>query len=147
MDIFVSWWGWIIVGAIFLLIELITTTFFGLWMAIAALVPATVSFFRPDLPLGWLIGIWMISMLVCAYLWVRISKRKNPAAVTEDGILGQVGILTRGSSSENPGVIILQKPVEGLTEWRCFSDDEIHPNSRVVVSEKIGHGVVRVRVQ
>ncbi|EIZ1086084.1 NfeD family protein [Klebsiella oxytoca] len=140
----VVWWGWVIVGAVFLLIELFTSTFFGLWMAIAAVFPAVLSFMIPDMHLGWQIGIWIISMLVCAYLWVRISKRDNPNKSIQDTVIGQIGILSRGSASEKQGLLILQKPVEGRTEWKCVSDDEIAPDSRVVVTEKVNHDVLRV---
>lgn len=144
MDGNVVWWSWIIVGAVFLLIELFTSTFFGLWMAIAAVFPAVVSFLIPDMYLGWQIGIWIISMLVCAYLWVHISKRDNPNKSIEDTIIGQIGILSRGCDSEKQGLLILQKPVEGRTEWKCISDDEIAPDSRVSVTEKVNHDVLRV---
>lgn len=142
----VAWWGWIIVGAVFLLIELMTTTFFGLWMAIAALVPAAISFIKPELPLGWQISVWIVSMLACAFIWVRVSKRTTPNTPVEGSIIGQIGVLSRGCSPDVPGALLLQKPVEGLTEWTCFSDEMILPNSRVVVSEKISRGTVRVAI-
>ena len=144
MDTHYVVWGWAIVCAVFLLVELFTSTFFGLWMAIAALVPAAVSFFLPDVSLEWQIGIWIVSMIVCSYLWMKISKKTNPDQTIADTITGQVGILSRGSSAETSGVLILQKPVEGLTEWKCFSDEEIQPNTRVVVSKKVSPGVVHV---
>jgi len=137
-------WGWAIVCAVFLFVELFTSTFFGLWMAIAALVPAAISFFVPDFPLEWQIGIWIVAMIVCSYLWVKISKKRNPDQDIEDSIIGQIGILSRASSEKTFGVLILQKPVEGLTEWKCFSDEEIQPSTRVVVSKKISNGVVHV---
>ncbi|EOC0011625.1 NfeD family protein [Cronobacter turicensis] len=146
MVFFVGWWGWVIIGAIFLLIELLTTTFFGLWMAIASLVPAAVLFIFPELHLGVQIGIWTVSMLVCAYLWVRISKRTQPVKVA-DGIVGQVGILSRGCSFDSAGLLILQKPVEGRTEWQCFSVESLPPDTRVVVFEKLSKCSVRVTVQ
>ncbi|MEQ0217765.1 NfeD family protein [Klebsiella sp. CN_Kp114] len=144
MDGNVVWWSWIIVGAIFLLIELFTSTFFGLWMAIAAAVTAVLSFLISDMHLGSQIGIWIVSMIISAYLWVRISKRNNSNTSIQDTVIGQIGILSRGSASEKQGLLILQKPVEGRTEWKCVSDDEIAPDSRVVVKEKVNHDVLRV---
>lgn len=144
MDGNVIWWGWVIVGAVFLLIELFTSTFFGLWMAIAAVVPAIASFVNPDMSLGWQIGIWIVSMFVCAYLWIRVSKRNSPNQSVQDSIIGQIGILSRGCTGERQGLLILQKPIEGRTEWKCISDEEIKPDSRVVVTEKVDHDVLRV---
>lgn len=146
MDGNVVWWGWIIVGALFLLIELFTSAFFGLWMAIAAVVPAILSFLISDMHLGAQIGVWIVSMLICAYLWVRISKRDKSNKSIQDSVIGQIGLLARGSASERQGLLILQKPVEGRTEWKCISDDEITPNTRVVVTEKVSHDVLRVTI-
>ena len=72
MDIHVTWWMWILVSAIFLFVELMTVTFFGLWMAIAAIVPAATVFLFPDITIAGQLTLWIVSMLVCAYCWVKI---------------------------------------------------------------------------
>ncbi|ELY4881577.1 NfeD family protein (plasmid) [Providencia huaxiensis] len=144
MDSYYVVWGWAIVCAVFILVELFTSTFFGLWMAIAAIVPAFIAFFLPDVSLVWQIGIWIVSMIVCSFVWVKVSKKTYPDQTIEDSIVGQIGILSRGCSRETCGVLILQKPVEGLTEWKCFSDEELKTSTRVVVSQKVNPGVVHV---
>lgn len=144
MDENVIWWGWIIAGTAFLLIELLSTTFFGLWMAIASAIPATLSFLFPKMSLGSQISTWIIAMLICAYLWMRISKKNISNHPYEDSVIGEIGILSRGSSSENPGLLILQKPVEGRSEWKCVSKDEITRDSRVVVTDRISPELLQV---
>jgi|GEM_PF-3599852 len=146
MDIHIVWWAWIIVSAIFLFVELMTVTFFGLWMAIAAIVPAVISFLFPDVSLSWQITAWIISMLICAYGWIKIHKRMNPPQTEEDSVIGQIGILSRDSSATSAGNLILQKPVEGRTEWKCFSAENIPVHTRVIVTDRIEKGLVRVKI-
>lgn len=42
-------WFWVGLGAICGLIELFTITFFGLWMALAAIIPAIVVLIAPEI--------------------------------------------------------------------------------------------------
>lgn len=144
MEINSIWWIWIIIGVIFLFIELFTNSFFGLWMAIAALLPAILSFIKPDLSIEIQIVCWIIAMLICSVLWVKFSKRDNPLQEIDDQLIGQVGILAKGCDTENIGIILLQKPVDGATQWKCISNHIIIAETRVIIKEKINSELVRV---
>ena len=146
MDIHITWWSWIIVSALFLFVELMTVTFFGLWMAIAAIVPAVITFLFPEVSLTWQITVWIFSMLVCAYCWVTVQKHIYPSPAEDDDIVGQIGLLSRESSADTAGILILQKPVAGLTEWKCFSTEIIPVHARVIVINKLDKGTVRVKM-
>lgn len=140
----VVWWVWIIVGALFLLVELMTTTFFGLWMAIAALVPAVVSLLWPTLGLEWQLTLWIVAMLLCGFLWTRYNRKHNTPEALEDALVGQIGVLARGCDAAKQGMLLLQKPVLGASEWRCVSDQPLPADIRVVVAEQIEKHLVRV---
>lgn len=140
----IVWWAWIIVGAIFLLVELMTTTFFGLWMAIAALVPAVVSLIWPSAGLEWQLTLWIVAMLLCGWLWARYSRRGRDSTLLDDPLAGQVGVLARACDHEITGLLLLQKPVAGASEWRCLSEHPLPAETRVVVIEQIDKHLVRV---
>ncbi|OON39575.1 hypothetical protein BTJ39_13040 [Izhakiella australiensis] len=144
MDISIIWWAWIIVSGLFLLVELMTTTFFGLWMAIAALVPALVALIWPELSIEWQLGLWIIAMLLCGWLWSRYNRKYNSPEALEDSLSGQIGVLARGCSSTQQGLLLLQKPVMGASEWRCVSDEPLPADTRVVVTEQLEKYLVRV---
>ncbi|SFN09280.1 hypothetical protein SAMN05216516_102328 [Izhakiella capsodis] len=148
MEVSIVWWAWIIVSGLFLLIELMTTTFFGLWMAIAALVPAFVALIWPDMSIEWQLTLWIIAMLLCSWLWARYNRRHHISETVEDSLPGQIGVLARGCSSTQQGLLLLQKPVMGASEWRCISDESLLADARVVVTEQLEQHLVRVeRVQ
>lgn len=100
MDALMVWWIWVIVSAIFLLIELFTLTFFGLWMAIAAFVPAVLALIIQDIPAAWQIFIWIVSMIICAFIWVHIGKRNPPDQSIKEGIRNANALLADSMSGE-----------------------------------------------
>lgn len=144
MEINSIWWIWIIIGVIFLFIELFTCTFFGLWMSIAALLPAAISFFNPETPIEIQIVSWIIAMLVCSVLWVKLSKPDTPLQATDDQLVGQIGLLAKSCDTENIGTILLQKPVKGATQWKCIANQQIAADTRVIIKEQINKTLVRV---
>lgn len=144
MDFNIAWWIWLVVAAAFLLVEMLTTTFFGLWMAIAAAVPAFLSLALPELSVDWQIVAWIIAIVLCAFLWVKISRKRTPSGGIGESLIGEVGLLSRASSTNLFGVIVLQKPIEGRVEWKCVSDEDIPASTRVIILEKIGDDLLRV---
>ncbi|PIJ49037.1 hypothetical protein BL250_17065 [Erwinia sp. OLTSP20] len=140
----IVWWAWIIVGGLFLLVELTTTTFFGLWMAIAALVPALTALIWPHFSLQWQLTLWIVAMLLCGWLWSRYNRKYLSPVAQEDSLAGQIGVLARECSASRPGLLLLQKPVMGASEWRCISDEPLPADTRVVVVAQPEPYLVRV---
>lgn len=147
MDLGNIWWIWIIIGVIFLFIELLTTTFFGLWMAIAALFPAMLGFIKPDISTETQVIAWIIAMIVCAWLWYKYSKPDAPLKELEDALIGQIGVLAKGCDTKNTGIILLQKPVAGSTQWQCIANQGIPSDTRVIVIEQINDKLLRVNFE
>lgn len=144
MEINSIWWIWIIIGVIFLFIELFTNTFFGLWMAIAALLPAAISLIKPEISVEIQIISWIIAMIVCGVLWVKFSKPDAPLQAMDDQLVGQIGVLAKSCDTENSGTVLLQKPVGGATQWQCIANQPIAADTRVVIKEQINATLVRV---
>lgn len=143
MEIQLVWWWWVITAGVFLIIELMTTTFFGLWMAIAALVPGILSLFISDISPSIQIAVWVVSILLCAYAWAKRNKKTFPD-VYDDPIVGQIGLVIRKCTAETAGVIALQKPVKGKTEWPCLSASPLMHSTRVVVKQIQNDGILLV---
>lgn len=147
MDLTNIWWIWIIIGVIFLFIELFTTTFFGLWMAIAALLPAVLGLINPNLSIEIQIVAWIIAMIICGVLWYKYSKPDMPLKELEDSLVGQIGILAKSCDPKNTGIILLQKPVAGATQWPCIADQAIASDTRVIVIEQVSDKLLRVNFE
>lgn len=144
IDLHTMWLMWIIVGAVLLLVELFTTTFFALWMAVAAIVPAILVFVYPDIRLEFQIIVWIIAMFCCAFLWMKFSKRDAPLRMIDTDLIGQIGILAKRCDAENKGVLLLQKPIDGSSQWECISHEPIVAETRVVVTERVNVTLLRV---
>ncbi|CAI3928747.1 Membrane protein implicated in regulation of membrane protease activity (YbbJ) (PDB:2EXD) [Commensalibacter communis] len=144
IDLHTLWLMWIIIGAILLLVELFTTTFFALWMAGAAIVPAILSFIYPNVSLEFQIIVWIIAMCICAFLWMRFSKRDTPLENIDKELIGQIGILAKKCDAENKGILLLQKPVDGLSQWECVANYPIPMETRVVVIKRIDQRLLQV---
>lgn len=144
IDLQTIWLMWIVIGGMLLLIELFTTTFFALWMAVATLIPAAISFFDPNFSLEFQIIIWILAMFLCAFLWMRVSKRDTPLENIDKELIGQIGILSKKCDGQNKGVLLLQKPIDGLSQWECLSDEPIAAETRVIVTQRIGQRLLRV---
>lgn len=125
-------WFWVGLGAICGLIELFTITFFGLWMALAALIPAVVVLIAPEITIEWQIGIWCIATVCCAYAWMKLSRNK-PQQFVEESLIGQVGILAFALPEGGESVILLTKPVQGSQQWTCRSQETLPRDTRVQI--------------
>lgn len=125
-------WLWVAVAAVFAIIEFLTVTFFGLWMALAALVPALIVLIFQSLSLTAQLFIWAIASLLCAMIWVRWIRSK-PAVQLSSPLLGQEGILAGTITPGELSIVLFSKPIQSRQEWPCFSSYTLPRQTRVRV--------------
>lgn len=123
---------WLSIAVLFAIIEFFSMTFFGLWMSIAALVPAIVLFLHPEMDLASQLIIWVIASLLCAGIWLKWI-RSRPARFIEQPLIGQEGILASMLEAGKTGVVLLSRPVQGRQEWPCYSSDTLLRQTRVKI--------------
>lgn len=143
MEITGVFWFWIAIAAIFALVEIFTVTFFGLWMAIAALIPALLVLFFPAFSVIAQVLVWIAASIICAWIWVRWIRSKPEPWIAEP-LIGQQGILASALEPHQPGVLLLSKPVQGRQEWPCVSDSPLARQTRVKVIAMAGNDTVKV---
>jgi membrane protein implicated in regulation of membrane protease activity len=71
-----AFWSWWIVAGVLLVLELLSLTFYLLWIAIGALITGGVKFFMPDLALEWQFVVFAVWSVLSAYLWYRYNKSR-----------------------------------------------------------------------
>ena len=143
MEITGVFWFWIAIAAIFALIEIFTVTFFGLWMAIAALAPAILVLILPSFPIAGQLLIWIVASLICAWIWVCWIRSKPEPWIVEP-LIGQQGVLASALTPPQTSVLLLSKPVQGRQEWPCLSDQPLARQARVKVVAVISDDIVKV---
>lgn len=128
---------WLGLGGLFILIELFTMTFLAFSVALSTLTPLLLLFFFPDLSIEWQGISWVFSLILYSILWGWFFKRDQPLATSDCEIVGQIGIVSQKCSPEVTGILLLQKPVKGFSQWKCIANQPIPANSRVVVTKEL----------
>ncbi|NCB55916.1 MAG: NfeD family protein [Gammaproteobacteria bacterium] len=74
-----SYWHWLILGAVLLLLELFGTAGLLLWTGISALLTALMVFvFEPGLFAQW--SLFAVFSIVTTWFWFRLNKQDKPVA-------------------------------------------------------------------
>ena len=119
----IDYWHWLILGGVLLIVEVMASGFFFLWMAVAAAITGLVLLAVPEL--GWQYQLIIFSTLSVASIAVfRRYQRANPVA-TDQPALNRRGehYIGRSFTLEEPitnniGVIHVDD-----STWRISGDD------------------------
>jgi inner membrane protein len=136
-------WLWISIAILFAIIEFSTATFFGLWMAIAALVPAGLVLLAPATTMVNQLLIWALASVICSFVWVKWIRSK-PADYVEPSLTGQEGILSQALEQGEIAQVLLSKPIQGQQEWPCYSSESLPRQTRVRIISLNEQGQVEV---
>ncbi|PIE45024.1 MAG: hypothetical protein CSA45_04475 [Gammaproteobacteria bacterium] len=79
MDFFIEpfFYNWLILGAVLLIIEVVSFTLLFFWLAIAAFVMAGISFIIPHMSLTAHLWTFAIVSVVCMVAWHRLFKKNQ----------------------------------------------------------------------
>ena len=135
----VSWWHWIILGILFIILEMGTGTFITLGFGIAAVI------------VGLLLLIVSMNFLVQTIVWLLLSVsiiavlfkyfKKQPTVSSSgqsDQGLDTLGTVTETIEAYKRGRVRFDTPVLGNTEWHATADRTIEAGTRVAIKEVNG---------
>ena len=113
--------GWIIVGVVFLVLEIISPTFFYMWFGIAGFISAISSIW---LDFYWQLAIFVLSSAILLYLTRPIAKKLHekepPKKIHLDEIIGKEAlVIERIDNSAGKGLVKVDGDI-----WRAFSSDD-----------------------
>lgn len=122
---------WIIAGVVVLIIELLSATFFMLWVAGGCFVAAVVAALLPNVAWApW--AAFVVSTVVLLYLGQPLARRVQQEKLTPSNVDAMVGregvVLERIDPVENTGRVRI-----GSEEWRARADERIDRGARVCV--------------
>lgn len=122
---------WVLAGVIVLIIELLSATFFMLWVAGGCFVAAVVAALFPGVAWApW--AAFFVSTLVMLYLGQPMARRIQQEKLTPsnvDAMIGREGIVLETIDPvENTGRVRI-----GSEEWRGRADERIEVGQRVCV--------------
>lgn len=147
MDFFVldlnamEYWHWFALAGVFFVLEVLTMSFFFLWLGVAAILVGVVAFSMPGL--GWeiLFSLWAGVAVIDVMLW-RWIKKRNPVTNIES----EEPLLNKRGEQYIGRVFVLEEPiVNGFgkvkaddTIWRVECEQDMQAGSRVRVRSLSG---------
>jgi inner membrane protein len=144
-----SYFIWLILGVIAIVIEIMVPTFFALFTGIGFLFAAIVAFFYPES-----LFIQLISVSLFMSIGVIVFKKKNIADVktnrvgTHNEFVGIEGVVTTSVSSTKEGEVELSKPIVGTRSWPAISnDDEIEAGAKIKIVELQGNTLLVKKIK
>ena len=141
-------WHWFALGAALLILEIVTPTFYMLWLGIAAVVTGLVMLVAPSLHWTWAITIFGVMSVISTILWQAFFANHRSQDAVRDLSLNQrtgryVGrrAVVAESFRNGRGPILLDD-----TRWQavCEGGGELEPGSSVEITGADG-AILRVR--
>jgi len=131
-----EWWHWAVSGIVLLLAELAVPAFVLIWFGLGALLVALATALLPELGLTTQLTYWLILSVALVVLWFKIfrpSAHKTRIGMSDDYVLGEIGLLTRAVAPFDKGAVRFQKPILGSEAWDCIADEAIAAGERVKI--------------
>ncbi|ALQ67736.1 NfeD family protein [Bacillus thuringiensis] len=128
-----AWVIWFIIAGILFIAEMLSITFYMLWLGIGAVVGGLIALFAPEALLLQVVAGAIVS-LTLTFFTKRISKNFREAkgfTDTVDLLVGKKGIIMRAITKEANGIV----KVDGDT-WTAIADDPIDAGEKVIVIKR-----------
>ena len=84
------YWHWLVLGFLFLILEMLAPGAILMWFGAGALLVGSILFFFPEMSGEWQVFIFAISSISSIFLWRKLRK-DMPDDNTESGTLNQRG--------------------------------------------------------
>ncbi len=140
MDIFIDpfFYNWLILGAIFLIIEVASFTLLFLWLAISAVILAGISYVFPDLSLT--VQLWTFSIIsvLSVIIWHRLFRKKqerigdNKMNNRAERYIGRIATLSEPISN-GYGKIQIEDSF-----WKVTCDSDLPKGTKVEITNADG---------
>ncbi|WP_205502880.1 NfeD family protein [Rufibacter psychrotolerans] len=124
------WWFWLIAGILLLVAEMVTGTFYLLWLGVSALVAAALAYFFPDS--FWLPPLAASITGVLLMLFTKpLTARARQVKGYSDPVLqltNQQGEVLEPITPSRLGIVRV-----GTEVWSASAQEELAPGQRVLV--------------
>lgn len=144
-----SYYIWLMLGVIAIVIEMMIPTFFALFTGIGCLFAAVVAFFYPES-----LFIQLISVSIFMAIGVIVFKKKNIADVktnkvgTHNEFVGIEGVVTASILANKEGEVELSTPIVGTRIWPAITHDgELEEGSKIKIVELQGNTLLVKKIK
>jgi len=143
----ITWWHWIVLGILFIILEMATGTFITLGFGIAAVV---VGLLDVAIGMNFLAQLILWIILSIAIITLLFKYYKNQPTVSNTG-QSDHGFDTKGTVTETieahgRGKVKFDQPILGNTLWSASADQTFTVGDRVTIQEVNGQLIKVVSV-
>ncbi|MED2839282.1 NfeD family protein [Bacillus wiedmannii] len=128
-----AWVIWFMIAGILFIAEMLSITFYMLWLGIGAVVGGLIALFAPE-ALLLQVGAGAIVSLTLTFFTKRISKNFREAkgfTDTVDMLVGKKGIVMQAITKEANGIVKVDGDI-----WTAIADDPIDAGEKVIVIKR-----------
>ncbi|MFP3378980.1 NfeD family protein [Bacillus sp. SIMBA_069] len=128
-----AWVIWFIIAGILFIAELLSITFYMLWLGIGAVVGGLIALFAPEALLLQVVAGAIVS-LTLTFFTKRISKNFREAkgfTDTVDMLVSKKGIVMQAITKEANGIVKVDGDI-----WTAIADDPIEAGEKVIVIKR-----------
>ena len=136
---YITWWHWIVLGILFIILEMATGTFITLGFGIAAIAVGLLDLIISMNFLAQVI-LWIILSIVFISVLFKYFKGQPTVSNTgqSDHGFDTLGTVTKSIEAHGRGEVKFDHPVLGNTVWHAASDQSIDQGNRVSIEEVNG---------
>jgi len=136
---YITWWHWIVLGILFIIIEMGTGTFITLGFGIAAvIVGLMILLFRLNFLAQTILWIILaISIIAILFKYFKKQPTVSSSGQSDQG-LSTLGTVTETIKAHGRGRVRFDHPVLGNTVWHATSAQTIASGKRVAIEEVNG---------
>ncbi|RAV12204.1 NfeD family protein [Paenibacillus contaminans] len=134
------WAIWLIIAGVLLIVEMMTLTFYLLWLGIGAIVAAVVALIAPDAFVVQMLA-GCAAALVLTVFTKPLTRRFRAARGFKDAVddlVGKQGIVVEDIEQGKPGIVKI-----GGDMWSAVSNESLQKGDSVIVVSR-GSAVLEV---
>ena len=136
---YITWWHWIVLGILFIILEMATGTFIVLGFGIAAIL---VGLLDLALDMGFLIqlALWIVLSIVIIAVSFKYFKEQPTVSNTGQSNYGfdTLGTVTKSIAPHTRGSVRFDTPVLGNSSWSATADQDLEIGTRITIKEVQG---------
>jgi inner membrane protein len=137
-----EWWAiWLIVGGVLFIAEMLTFTFYLLWLGIGAIVAAAVALAAPESFVWQALAGGAAALVLTIFTKPLTRKIREARGYSDviDELVGKPGIVIEDIIDGKPGIVKV-----GTETWSAVSQERLHKDEKIIVIRR-GTTVLEVR--
>jgi membrane protein implicated in regulation of membrane protease activity len=136
---YITWWHWIVLGILFIILEMATGTFIVLGFGIAAVLVGLLDLIL-DMNFLMQVILWIIfsvGIITVSFKYFKAQPTVSNTGQSNHGF-DTLGTVTKAIAPHKRGTVRFDTPVLGNTSWSATADQTLEVDTRVTIKEVQG---------